>query len=143
MSRSIVLAIDVDATQETLIKAITSQEGLESFWTSDVTASNEVGADLRFGFASAPVDLGMRLESRTGDSVNWSCQGPWPFWGGTTVEWSMAPSEMSQTQVLFKHAGWDEKQPDREFGSVAMVWALVLQGLKAYAETGVAAPALG
>lgn len=82
MSRELVLATDVQATPEDLYAAITTTDGLASFWTPQVTAE---GRDLRLGF---------------------------------------------------------EPAPDDQLGSVTFTWALVLQALKGYAETGRPQPAL-
>lgn len=62
MSREIVLAVDIADDAAAVFDAVTTPEGLAAFWTSDVTASDEVGSTLRFGFEPAPVDLELSLE---------------------------------------------------------------------------------
>lgn len=143
MTREIVLAVDVDADRQTVHDAVTTREGLAGFWTPDVSATAEVGAKLRFGFESAPVDLLMRLEALEPGGVAWSCPGPWPYWEGTDVEWRFDDAAEGGTRVLLKHTGWDDGYTDGEFGSVAYTWALVLKALKGYVETGTPKPALG
>lgn len=141
MTRSIILAVEVAASDQSVFDAISTQEGLASFWTPDVAGRPDAGARVRFGFAAAPVPLEMtvtRLEAP--ERIEWECSGPWPHWGGTRVEWALSGSE--PVMVLFRHLGWADEQPEVEFGSVAHTWATVLTALKAYAETGVAAPAL-
>ena len=141
MSRSIVLAVQVEASGVSVFEALTTQQGLASFWTPDVEAEPEVGAGLRFGFAAAPVPLEMTvLELDAGLLVTWECAGPWPFWEGTRVDWALERSDT--TTVLLRHTGWDDDMGDAEFGSVAYTWALILGALKAYAETGTPATAL-
>jgi len=142
MSRTIVLAIDVAAEPSTVHEAVSSTSGLASFWTPSVNGSTEVGGELSFGFTEAPVDLQMSVVASGRDAVEWECGGPWPDWGGTRVTWEMAPSD-NGTMVVFRHAGWSADVPDTELGSVALTWAMTLQALKSYVETGVVAPALG
>lgn len=143
MSRSIVLAIDVAATPEAVHETIATTDGLASFWTPSVSGSTEVGGELAFGFEAAPVDLHMSVSaSEPGKLVEWECGGPWPNWGGTRISWATAPSETG-TMVVFRHDGWSSDVSDAELGSVALTWAMTLQALKSYGETGVAAPALG
>ncbi len=144
MARSIILALEVDAPAADIYRALTTQQGLTSFWTPDVTARPEVGAALRFGFAEAPVDLNMTVTALEPDRmVGWSCEGPWPHWTGTEVSWTIAPADRGGQTVLFRHAGWSDEQPDGEFGAVAMTWARVLLALDEHVRTGAAVPALG
>ena len=141
MSRSIVLAIEVAGQPETVYEAITSADGLASFWTPSVTGSTAVGGSLSFGFSEAPVDLAMTVTRADGSVVSWSCGGPWPGWTDTTVSWATAPSDAG-TMVIFRHDDWDDTVDDASFGSVALTWAMVLQALKAFVETGQPGPAL-
>ena len=138
MARDIILSIETDAPPSTVYEALTSAEGLAAFWTPSVEASAAVGATLRFGFEAAPVDLEVTIADLVpGSRVAWDVEGPWPYWGGTRVEWTLTDS-----RVVFTHRGWNEDQAEADFGSVALTWALVLQALKAYVESGVPAPAL-
>lgn len=142
MSRSSVLAIDIGATPDAVYKALSSTDGLASFWTPAVSGSTDAGGSLTFGFAEAPVDLEMAVTNSDASTfVAWECSGPWPNWGGTKVSWALTPSETG-TMVVFRHDGWDDAVGDAELGSVAQTWAMTLQALKAYAETGIPAPAL-
>jgi uncharacterized protein YndB with AHSA1/START domain len=142
MSRSIVLAMQAEAEPERIYRAITTQEGLAAFWTPDVTASPEVGATLRLGFAEAPVDLQMAvIELEPAERVGWRSPGPWPSWTGTTVQWTLSPAPEGTT-VVFRHDGWSDDVADPELGMVAMTWSAVLHALRAHVETGVVAPAL-
>jgi uncharacterized protein YndB with AHSA1/START domain len=142
MSREIVLAIEVEGSPEDTFRAVTTQDGLAAFWTSDVDAEPRVGAKLRLGFPAAPVDLQMLVTALDADDrVEWECPGPWPNWAGTRVEWSIAGGD--QTMVTFVHRGWSDEVPDTELGSVTLVWARVLIALSAYIQSGQSAPALG
>lgn len=138
MARSIILTVETEAAAATVYEALTTRDGLAGFWTPSVEATPEIGARLRFGFEAAPVELEMTVVTlEPGRRVEWRCEGPWPYWGGTRVEWTI-----DENRVAFAHRGWTEEQPEVELGSVAYTWALVLGSLKTYAETGVPAPAL-
>ena len=143
MTRSIILAIEIDGSAEDTYRALTTEGGLAAFWTPDVSAKPEVGTALRFGFSEAPVDLEMTVTELAPDRVvRWACDGPWPYWAGTEIAWTILEADTGGTMVLFRHDGWSEEQPPAEFGSVALVWARVLLALEAHIRTGVAAPAL-
>lgn len=139
MGRQLFVAADVEANAEDLYTALTTADGLASFWTPQVTAD---GQELRFGFEAAPVDLEIRVaETTPGERVVWASRGPWPYWAGTEITWRLRPGEAG-CQVLLSHTGWADDYPDEELGAVTYTWATVLQALKGYAETGRAQPAL-
>lgn len=141
MTRSIILTVDVDADADAIFRAISTRDGLASFWTPDVKGDAGEAGRLAFGFAAAPVALEMTVTDVAPDqSIRWHCDGPWPYWEGTDVEWSILAGE--PTRVMFAQRGWPNDQPDVEFGAVAFTWGLVLGALKSFVETGVAAPAL-
>lgn len=143
MARDIVLAVEVDAEAGAIYRAVTTEDGLTSFWTPTVSATAELGAELRFGFAAAPVDLRMVVTTLEPDrAVGWSCGGPWPGWEGTQVRWEMQPAEAGGRLVLLRHTGWADETADVVIGSVALTWARVLVALEQYLRTGVKAPAL-
>jgi uncharacterized protein YndB with AHSA1/START domain len=145
MAREILLGVEMHADPAAVFDAITTKEGLSSFWTSDTVAEPEVGTEARFGFQGAPMPLRMRVDALNRPSeVRWTCLGDFPFWEGTTVTWSLAPEpEHDGTRVLFRHAGFPDDQPDWELATVAHTWSTILDQLKVLAETGSAMPALG
>lgn len=144
MSREIVLAVEIPAPPGDVFRAVTTQEGLASFWTSDVDAEPRVGAELRFGFPDAPVDLTMVVTALDDPQrVEWECPGPWPSWAGTRVEWDIAGADDAKCMATFVQRGWDDGVSDTELGSVALVWARILMALAVHLETGESAPALG
>ncbi|MGA7269872.1 MAG: SRPBCC domain-containing protein [Acidimicrobiia bacterium] len=141
MPRSIILTVDAEATPEAVFSALSTRDGLASFWTPDVKGESAVGNRLAFGFAAAPVELEMTVaELVPYESIHWQCEGPWPYWEGTEVEWSIIAGE--PTRVMLTQRGWGEQQPEVEFGAVAYTWGLVLGALRSFVETDVAAPAL-
>jgi uncharacterized protein YndB with AHSA1/START domain len=144
MPRDILLGLEIDADAHTIFEAITTKEGLSTFWTSDVVAEPEVGSEARFGFAAAPVPLRMRVEALDPDrEVGWTCVGDFPNWADTRVTWSLTDGEQAATRLLFRHVGFPDEQAEYEYASVSYTWAMVLARLKELAESGSAQPALG
>lgn len=145
MTRDIVLAVEMTAEATTITDALTTKEGLSSFWTHDVVAEPEAGTEARFGFAGAPAPLVLSVEKiDPGREVTWTQLRNFPHWDDTTITWSLSGgAEAGGTKVLLKHVGFPDAQPEWEFASVAYTWATVLERLKLLAETGHAEPALG
>ena len=131
--------------RSTITDALTTKEGLSSFWTHDVVAEPEVDTEARFGFAGAPAPLVLRVDRiDPGREVAWTQPRNFPHWDGTTITWSLSDgAEPGGTKVLLRQAGFPDDQPEWEFASVAYTWATVLERLKLLAETGHAEPALG
>jgi uncharacterized protein YndB with AHSA1/START domain len=144
VTREILLGAEVHADAERVVDALTTKEGLSSFWTTDSVAEPQVGSEARFGFEGSPVPLRMRVNRIDAGGVEWSCLGDFPLWEGTTVTWSLSPEEEhGGTRLLFRHAGFADEQPEWEFASIASTWAGILGRLKILAETGTAEPYLG
>jgi uncharacterized protein YndB with AHSA1/START domain len=144
MARNILLGIEIHADAATIVDALTTKEGLSSFWTSDSIAEPAVGSEARFGFPGSPVPLRMRVTRIDPSEVAWTCLGDFPLWEDTTVTWSLSPEEEhGGTRVLFRHAGFPDEQSDWDSASIASTWAGILGRLKVLAETGTAEPYLG
>ena len=136
MSRSIVHGIEIHADPKIVYDTISTRSGLAAFWTPDVQGDETVGGELTFGFSGAPVRLPIRvarLEPPT--EIVWDCPGGFPYWEGTSVAWSLRSSEHG-TKVVFRHAGFPDDEPEYDFGSVSLTWALIVARLKEVIEGG-------
>jgi uncharacterized protein YndB with AHSA1/START domain len=91
MGRDILLGVEAHVDAPTIVDALTTKEGLSSFWTSDSIAEPAVGTEARSGFQGAPVPLRMRVDRIEPNEVTWTCLGDFPFWQGTIVTWSLSP----------------------------------------------------
>jgi uncharacterized protein YndB with AHSA1/START domain len=144
VTRDILLGAEVHADPTRVVEALTTKEGLSSFWTPDAVAEPQVGSEARFGFEGSPVPLRMRVDRIEPNGVGWTCLGEFPHWEGTTVTWSLSPEEEhGGTRVLFRQARFPDDQPEWEFASIAFTWAGILSRLKVLADTGSAEPYLG
>ena len=67
--------------------------------------------------------------------IAWDCPGGFSFWEGTTITWSIEPSEHG-AKVVFRHCGFSDAQPEYDFGSVSLAWAQIVARLKDVVESG-------
>jgi uncharacterized protein YndB with AHSA1/START domain len=135
MDRSITLAVDVEADPARVFEILSTTEGQRAFWTADC----EVSADrARFGFAQAPVDLEVDVTAEHGKLVRMRVTSGFPFWAGSTWEWELGEATRAPrgTGVLFRHHGFGEGYAEVDLGHTAQTWALVLDRLVKYVETG-------
>lgn len=122
--------------------AITTLEGLASWWTEDVKGNPQVGGGIEFSFLTTSGDLLSRMvmevqELDDNKAVRWRCvEGP-EEWLGTDI--TFRPSEQDgQTIVLFGHRNWREAVEATYHCS--MKWATFLLSLREYVETGTGKP---
>jgi uncharacterized protein YndB with AHSA1/START domain len=136
MSRDIVHAIEIHAEPKAVFDTVATRAGLATFWTPDVQGDDAQGGELRFGFREAPAPLRMtvaRLDAP--NHVGWESLGDFPNWAGTRVSWSIEPSEHG-SKVVFRHEGFPDEQPEYDFGSISLTWALIVARLKEVVEGG-------
>lgn len=139
MAVSLVHQLNVKATPETIFRAISTQEGLSSFWTSDTTAEPRVGSLATFGFGGP--SQRMRVDELVpGKRVKWTGLDDFPNWNGTTVTWEISPAEKGETSVTFRHENWPASVSYDDLGSINTTWALIVDRLKQYSEGGKPVP---
>jgi uncharacterized protein YndB with AHSA1/START domain len=126
----------VDAAPETVLRALTTTEGIKGFWTSVATVPAAVGEtiEVEFAIASQPFDL--LLEQADSTTVVWRPLTFPQHWVGTKIHWFVQPRDGVST-VAFRHGPF---AGDGETGAVAYTWGQIMVRLKEYAESGVANP---
>ncbi|MEU1286545.1 SRPBCC domain-containing protein [Kitasatospora sp. NPDC005856] len=147
----IALQLDIAAPRAVVLAALTTHDGLTSWWTTGVDRDGDV---LLFDFPDVPEPFRLRVERADRDRVVWANAGSFPpHWAGTWISWELAepaaapggspmperPAAPERTRLLFRHGGW---QPGSEEGvpAVAGTWAELLVRLKDYAQSGKVQP---
>lgn len=128
--------VPIQASPDAVYKAITTEEGLKSWWTNDVSAEPQEGSTATFRFEGGQVAFQMKVDKlEPAEAVVWSVQEPAPpEWGGTRVTWHIQPGDDGNTHVLFGHRGWASME--NSFAAINYNWAYYLTSLKEYLETG-------
>src|SRR5947209_340939 len=123
----------------TIVAALTTAEGIASWWTDDVDFPGGEGATMRLGFPVAPAPFELKVEEQGATRVIWRSVGAFPpHWVGTTVAWTLTAADDGATKVHFNHDRWvDDAGP---FAMSAYTWGQLLGTLKSYVETGEPAP---
>jgi uncharacterized protein YndB with AHSA1/START domain len=132
----VLFRFDVDAPVETLLEAVKTTEGIKGFWTSRAEVPEQLGETLKLEFAQAPLPFDLTLEQSDERTVAWRTVTFPPHWVGTSIRWDVEPRDGGST-VAFRHEGFSDED---EAGRVAFTWGQIMAQLKAYAETGKAAP---
>jgi uncharacterized protein YndB with AHSA1/START domain len=126
--------VGIAASREQVYEALSTKEGLGTWWTPDVHGDAALGGKLEFYFGSpepaAVMEVTELVPSRR---VTWRCiQGP-QEWVGTNLIFDVKTTD-GQTVVVFSHANWEE--PGEFMHHCSTKWGYFLLGLKSGLEGG-------
>jgi uncharacterized protein YndB with AHSA1/START domain len=148
----------IEAPPEKIYNAITSQEGLASWWTPDVKAKPEINSVARFPFGPNYFKEMKIVELKPFEWVKWQCIQGAQEWIGTTLSFKLEPgsretllrehsemtgqieqqSKQEGTILTFHHDDWKTYTP--MFAECNYTWAQFLRSLKLLCETGKGRP---
>ena len=126
------------STPERVYDAITSIDGLASWWTEDTKGSADVGGVIEFRF---PPVGGFDMEvvqSSPNERVVWRVADGPEEWVGTTIEWDLR-QDGDYTIVMFTHRDW--KESGEFMHHCTTKWGQFLMSLKSWVESGAGQPA--
>lgn len=130
------LIIEVSPTA--VFDAITTQQGLSSWWTTDVKVEPKVGSIAEFGFNSHATAIDMRIVALDKPNfVRWHCLVGYSEWANTDLIFALSPHRKG-TVLRFAHRGWEAS--DGILPRCSYEWAVYLTSLKSYLETGTGSP---
>jgi uncharacterized protein YndB with AHSA1/START domain len=132
----VLFTFDVDAAPDAVRRALTTSEGIASFWTDKAEVPAEIGETLSLGFPDAPAPFDLVLTQSDEEMISWRTATFPPQWVGTDIRWEISGGDGAST-IAFRHGAFSD---ETEEGRVAYVWGQVMVQLKRYVETGVAGP---
>src|SRR5688572_17609583 len=105
----ILMQFDIDADRDAVHRALTTQEGIASWWSSRTDGPE--GGQLRVSFPDTPQPF--EFDARDlGERVDWVTGGFPPWWAGTTVRWDLSENpEKPGTRLLFSHRDYAPDNP--------------------------------
>ena len=98
----VLFTFDSDVAPDAVRRALTTTEGITSFWTDKADIPKEVGETLRLGFPEAPLPFDLLL-----------AQSFPPQWVGTDIRWEIpavmarrrSPSGTTRSPTRLRRAG--------------------------------------
>ena len=128
--------LNIKADPEKIFNALTTQDGLSSWWAKQTTAKPEVGFVNVFTFGKFRNE--MKITRLDPDKrVEWKCINSIDEWIGTTVSFEL--EERSGSALLrFMHGDW--RAVTDTFAGCTYDWASFLKSLKSLCETGTGDP---
>ncbi|MDV7339738.1 SRPBCC domain-containing protein [Terasakiella sp. A23] len=132
---NICLMIGTTASANKVFDALTTLNGLNSWWTTHTSGNPDAGGKLEFRFPTMGPD--MEVTQVTKDHIIWTVTAGIEEWIGTQIHFNIEETD-TQTLLYFKHADWAEEIPF--FHHCSTKWAVFMLSLKQYLETGSGRP---
>ena len=133
----------IDAMPETIIQAVSTEEGIKGWWSANCQVGTEIGSEstLQFDKQGMIVVMGFKTIQKDQKVVEWECISmPNPAWIGTKVRTEVVTLDKG-CNVLFTHDGFDEKWVGQEpFEQTKATWNHFMNSLKSYCEAGEGQP---
>src|ERR1700722_12081808 len=131
--------IKINATPEMVFNALSTRNGVKSWFTSDVEGIGAVGSEWKLRFKDQPEFHWQILASDAKKHVVWKClKGPGNS-VGTSVVFDLSPTQDGRTLLTVSHLGWPNIEGN--FRKCNTLWGVIIHHLKQFAETNVAHPA--
>ena len=121
---------------DVVYNAVTTQQGLESWWAKETEAKPEVGFINVFTFGTVRNE--MQITALTKNKLaEWKVIVSIDEWVGTTLLFDLEEKD-GKTVLRFAHAGW--KAATDTYAECNYAWARFMTSLKSYCETGTGTP---
>jgi uncharacterized protein YndB with AHSA1/START domain len=136
--KTILHVFDVNAPREKVFKAVTTQEGLANWWTTDVSVDPGVGGliDFKFGGDFNPDMKVTRLEQDR--AVQWLCVDGHANWQDNTFKFQMK-DVAGKTRLTFTQ-DYATELSDEDYGIYNFNWGYYMESLRLYCEEGEGKP---
>jgi hypothetical protein len=128
----ILMQFDIDADRDTVLRALTTEAGVRSWWSTRAEGPRD--GQLHVSFPDVPQPFEFAVSENGGDRIEWVTGGFPPWWAGTTIRFELTDNpDGPGTRLLFSHRDYEPDNP--VIPIVTPAWAQILLRLKGYAET--------
>ena len=129
--------LEIDAPQEKVFEALSTVEGIRSWWTTDARAEQTVGNIVQFGLNNHTLVMQMKvLELTAPTKLVWECLDQPEDWRGSKITFTLAPEDTATT-LTFSQTNW---KTEGDSAPYATQWEGYLNSLRAHLETGTGTP---
>ena len=127
--------ITINTDDSTLYQALTTQEGINSWWTGQCELARREGDYSHFWLGNRPTQFTMRSQKMLPNKrVFLVCTHGPEEWVGTELWWEINAMPNGYCQLDFKHMNWN--RDDGLFPECNSTWGLLMRQLKLYCESG-------
>jgi uncharacterized protein YndB with AHSA1/START domain len=124
--------VGIEAPASRVHEAITTNDGVASWWTRDTAGDAKQGGTIDLHFGGPDMRIVLAVDEVAPERVVWrGLPGGPEEWVGTTMTFDLEEQD-GETVILFTHAGWREPVPFQAHCSLK--WAVYLMSLKSLVE---------
>ncbi len=131
--------IEISASPETVYSAISTRQGIKSWFTPKVEGSGAVNSEWKLFFKDQPEFHWRISASDTNKRIVWDClKGPGNS-VGTSVIFDILPRKNEKTLLIISHLNWPDN--DQKLRKCNTLWGIIIHHLKKFAESNISNPA--
>lgn len=134
--KTILHAFNVETDADTVLRGITTLEGLAGWWTTQVAGSAAARGVIHFTFGG-DFNPDMQVIEVRDDLVVWKCVGGHEPWADNDFRFELSGS--SPVSVMFRQ-DYARELEDIYYGTYNFLWGYYLESLRLYCETGTGKP---
>ena len=138
----IVHEFEIKASAEAVYKALTTEAGINGWWSKNCDMPETVGEMLKVRFTEHNVEMGFRIDELDSNSrVKWTgVENPNPAFINTHIQFDIEESTEG-VKFRFNHSNWDEQWNGQiQYEQSVGTWQHFMNSLKSYLETGEGQP---
>lgn len=138
----IIHEFDIKTTREKAYKAITTEQGINGWWSKDCDIPLAIGETLRVRFTDHNVEMGFRIDELIPNTkIVWTCiENPNPAFLDTIIRFDIEDAP-SGVQFRFNHSNWNEEWNGKiNYEQSKESWKHFMSSLKSFLETGTGQP---
>ena len=136
--KKIIHVVSIDAFRNEIFSAVWTGQGLSSWWSTRVEASERVGGKIRFTFTDDFHPVMEVTDMKTNASIEWKCTAGHDPWRDNTFTFALEDVD-GRARLTFIQE-YAKELSDVEYGIYNFNWGYYLNSLKQYCETGRGTP---
>lgn len=130
--------VDIAAPREDVYAALTTRDGLASWWSTAVETDGEVGGIVDFTFEDG-FNPDMRITELTApETVRWECVGGHEPWADNRFDFELESTATGTRVRFWQH--YAQELPDDAYGIYNFSWGYYLDSLRQLCQTGSGKP---
>lgn len=136
--KTIIHHLRIHTRAEKVFEALTTEEGLAGWWSTEVVREGGTQGELHFTFVDG-FNPQMDVVAAEEDRVEWICMGGHDNWRNDRFTFEIRDISPGETDVTFRQE-YSRELDDRTYGEYNFNWGYYLGSLKACCETGEGTP---
>jgi uncharacterized protein YndB with AHSA1/START domain len=122
--------LTIQAPPDAVFAAITTPQGLNSWWTKESAGQAVLGQDYRFYFGEGYDWQAKVIDVEKNQRISWEMTQADADWEGTILEFVLTTKEENRTILRFSHRNWDTLND--HFKQCSFHWAIYLNDMRHY-----------